>query len=114
MIQKIFGPQVHAVDKICHFPTEAAFGGPDGVEMNVLVGSNAGALAALGVQAAYVLLKYLQLRWRVQQEHAHRRFLESVARSLPAGSRLEEIGQDGTLLRLSIAPEQAKAGSAVE
>ncbi len=50
-----------------------------------------------------VLALWLRLRWRVQQEHARRRYLVAIARALPEGSQVDEGRSDGTWLRLAIA-----------
>lgn len=69
--------------------------------MGTLVGSQAAAVFGLAVQSIAVGGLYLRLRWRVRQEHAHRQYLETLARFLPAGSTLEETGADGSTLRLT-------------
>jgi hypothetical protein len=60
------------------------------------------AASGLGVRLTAAVNQYLRLRWQVRQENARRHTLEALARSLPWGSRLEEVYSDGTRLRLTI------------
>ncbi|WP_326733294.1 hypothetical protein [Streptomyces sp. NBC_01022] len=73
--------------------------------MDLFVISAVVAASGLGVRLTAAVSQYLQLRWRVQQEQAHRQTLQTLSRSLPRGSRLEEVYSDGSRLRLTI-PQQ--------
>ncbi|MDH6132497.1 hypothetical protein P3T37_001882 [Kitasatospora sp. MAA4] len=68
------------------------------------------AVTGLAARVAAVLCQYLRLRWRVRQEHAHREYVEALARSLPRGSRLVEVHPDGSELRLTIPPLPNRRG----
>jgi hypothetical protein len=78
--------------------------------MDTLIGSTATAATLLGFRAASVVNQYLRLRWRARLEHARRHYLETAARTLPAGSRLEdEVSADGSRFRLSVASPRSRA-----
>ncbi|WP_380283723.1 hypothetical protein [Kitasatospora purpeofusca] len=59
--------------------------------------------SAVAARVTTVVCQYLRLRWRVHQEHAHRRTLEALARTLPRGSRLHEVHSDGSTWTLTVA-----------
>lgn len=63
--------------------------------LTVLVG-----LAVRGIATAELLVR---LRWLERQQHAHRSYLTRLARTLPRGSRLDEVQADGSELHLVIA-----------
>ena len=78
--------------------------------VGTLIGSAVAAVVGLAVQGSALIGLYLRLRWRERQEHVHRQYLEAVARSLPAGSTLEETSADGSTLRLTTGPGRRCAG----
>lgn len=46
---------------------------------------------------------FVRLRWQVRQQQAHHCYLVALAKTLPPGSRLDEIRPDGGELHLMIA-----------
>jgi hypothetical protein len=45
---------------------------------------------------------WIQLRWQVQQEHAHRQDLIAMVCALPDGGRIHEDHSDGSWTRLVV------------
>jgi hypothetical protein len=70
--------------------------------MDPLVASVVVATSSLGVRLVGAVSLYLRLRWRVRLEQEHRQTLEAMARSLPSGSRFEDVHDDGSRLRLTV------------
>lgn len=57
-----------------------------------------------------ILVRWLQLRWQMQQEHTYRRDLVAIARALPVGGRIVEEHSDGTWRRLDVACGRVEYG----
>ena len=70
--------------------------------MDPLIGSVTVAAAGVAARVTTAASQYLRLRWRIRHQHAHQQYLEALARSLPAGSRVEEVREDGSRLLLTI------------
>ncbi|MGW3311495.1 hypothetical protein ACWDG9_33490 [Streptomyces sp. NPDC001073] len=69
----------------------------DSVTASVLV-----AAAGLGMRIVALTFEEARVRWRGRQEQARRRELAVLARSLPQGSRLDEVREDGSEVHLVI------------
>ncbi|MHA4816535.1 hypothetical protein ACXZ65_19495 [Streptomyces aculeolatus] len=65
-------------------------------------------MALVGLGARIVALAFQEARARRQdrQEQSRRRELAVLARSLPRGSRLDEVREDGSEVHLRIPPER--------
>ncbi|MFJ9908065.1 hypothetical protein ACIRVK_35190 [Streptomyces sp. NPDC101152] len=59
-------------------------------------------LAGLGVRVVALAFEETRARWQDRQEQVRRRELALLARSLPRGSRLDEVREDGSEVHLVI------------
>ena len=65
--------------------------------------SMAWAATMLGAQGLLSLLTlWLQLRWQAQRQRERHHYLVTIARTLPAGSYIDEGYPDGTWLKLTL------------
>lgn len=61
------------------------------------------AAAVIGHVLALLAL-WLRLRWRIQWEHAHRRCLVAVARTMTQGGQIHERRPDDIQLTIAVSP----------
>lgn len=57
-----------------------------------------------------LLTLWLRLRWQAQQQRERHRYLVAIARTLPAGSYIDEGHPDGTWLKLTINRRRSSEG----
>ena len=71
--------------------------------MNPIIVPVLAALAGLAMRGIAIAELFVRLRWQERQQHAHRSYLITLARTLPRGCRLNEVRPDGSELHLMIA-----------
>ncbi|MFE3279546.1 hypothetical protein [Nocardia sp. NPDC059239] len=49
------------------------------------------AISALSIHLLAFGRLWLRLRWRAKQQHGHRQYVVALARTLPAGSRIDDF-----------------------
>ncbi len=63
-------------------------------------------VVTLGIHAVALCGLWLRLRWRVEQQRGHHRYMVTLARFLPADSRVDDIHGDGQRTQLTIGKDR--------
>ncbi len=65
---------------------------------------DAAVVTTLGIQLLTLGGLWLRLRWQAKHQKGHRSYIESLARILPAGSRIDDLHDAGRRTHLMIGP----------